>query len=61
MYFHRREIGVFTVLLGGIEGRKKSRKSDNSMKNGKGEEPSLPSAALDHLAAALARILGSAQ
>src|SRR2546425_10781423 len=61
MNFHRRQIRALAVLLGGIVGREKSRQRDDSVENGKGEEPSLPAAAPDHLAATSVRILGSAK
>ena len=61
MYFHRRQIGALTVLRRGIIGREKPCARDDSMKNRKGEEPSLPTVAPDHFAAAVVRILGSAQ
>ncbi len=61
MNFHRRQVGAFAILLGRIIGREKTRARHHSMKNSKRDEPSLPSAALDHFAAALVRILGSAQ
>src|SRR5260370_16380038 len=61
MDFHRRQIRVFTVLLGRIKRREKPGASDNSMKSSNGEEPSQPSATLDHLAASPARILASPQ
>src|SRR6267143_2736402 len=61
MNSRRRQIGVLTVLCRGIIGREKPRARDDSVKNSKGEKPSLPSAAPDHFAAAVVRILGSAQ
>src|SRR5260370_7478329 len=61
MNCHGRQRGALAILLGGVVGRKESRKRNHSVENGKGEEPSLPAAALDHPVATSVRTLGSAK